>query len=88
MLNRHLSNSDACLVIDIDLPEMNDVELRSAAAASGCLLPVIFYITAHVDAETRRLAVDACPVALLPKLFRRDESLGAIESALQAGTHS
>ena len=73
-----------CLVVDIDLPEMNGVELCATLAASGCGLPVIL-ITAHTDEETRRLADDAHPVALLIKPFGRDLLVNSIRSALLAG---
>ncbi len=73
-------------MVDIDLPEMNGVELCATLAASGCKLPVIF-ITAHTDDETRRLADDAHPIALLIKPFRRDLLMDSIQSALLAGEH-
>ncbi len=60
LLKSDLPTAGACLVVDIDLPEMNGVELCATLAASGCKLPVIL-ITAHTDEETRRLADDAHP---------------------------
>ena len=84
LLRSDLPKSEACLVVDIDLPEMNGVELCETLAASGCRLPVIL-ITAHTDEETRRLADGACPVALLIKPFGREILVNSIESALLAG---
>ena len=55
LLKSDLPKAGACLIVDIDLPEMNGVELCETLAASGCRLPVIL-ITAHTDEETRRLA--------------------------------
>jgi FixJ family two-component response regulator len=83
VLKNELPNAAACLVVDIDLPEMNGVELCGTLAASGCRLPVIL-ITAHVDEETQRLADDAHPVALLIKPFGRDLLLNSIRNALLA----
>ena len=84
LLKSDLPKSGACLIIDIDLPEMNGVELCATLAASGCRLPVIL-ITAHTDEETRRLACDANPIALLIKPFGRELLVNSIESALLAG---
>ena len=84
LLKSDLPTAGACLVVDIDLPEMNGVELCATLAASGCKLPVIL-ITAHTDEETRRLADGAHPVALLIKPFGRDLLVSSIQSALLAG---
>lgn len=84
LLRSDLPKAGACLIVDIDLPEMNGVELCETLAASGCRLPVIL-ITAHTDEETRRLADGAGPVALLIKPFGRELLVNSIESALLAG---
>jgi FixJ family two-component response regulator len=84
LLKSDLPKTRACLIVDIDLPEMNGVELCATLAASGCRLPVIL-ITAHTDEETRRLADDAHPVALLIKPFGRELLVDSINGALLAG---
>ena len=84
LLKSDLPKTGACLIVDIDLPEMNGVELCATLATSGCKLPVIL-ITAHTDDETRRLADCANPVALLIKPFGRELLVNSIESALLAG---
>jgi len=83
LLKSELPNTAACLIVDIDLPEMNGVELCETLAGSGCTLPVIL-ITAHTDEETRMLADGAHPVALLIKPFGRDLLINSIQSALLA----
>lgn len=83
LLKSELPNTGACLIVDIDLPEMNGVELCETLAGSGCTLPVIL-ITAHTDEETRMLADGAHPVALLIKPFGRDLLINSIQSALLA----
>ena len=82
LLQSDLPTTEACLIIDIHLPEMNGVELCSALAASGCRLPVIL-ITAHTDEQTRELASSAHPIALLNKPFGRNLLVNSIETALQ-----
>ena len=84
LLKSDLPKAGACLIVDIDLPEMNGVELCATLATSGCKLPVIL-ITAHTDDETRKLADDAHPVALLIKPFGRELLMDSINSALLAG---
>jgi len=86
LLKSDIPKTGACLIVDIDLPEMNGVELCATLAASGCKLPVIL-ITAHTDEETRKLAGDAHPVALLIKPFGRDLLVNSIKRALLASEH-
>ena len=82
LLQRDLPTADACLIVDINLPEMNGVELCAVLAASGSRLPVIL-ITAHTDEQTRALASAAHPIALLIKPFGRDLLVSSIETALR-----
>ena len=83
----HLPKTDACLVVDVHLPEMTGVELCDALGACGYSLPVVL-ITAHGDEETRTLALSAQPVALLIKPFGRAELVNSIEIALSVGKNS
>ena len=82
LLRSALPASEACLIVDVQLPEMNGVELCETLAASGCRLPVIL-ITAHADEQTRSLACSAHPVGLLIKPFGRDLLVNSIETALR-----
>ena len=82
LLQDNLPTAGACLIVDVDLPEMNGVELCAALATSGCRLPVIL-MTAHTDEQTRALAVSAHPIALLIKPFGRNLLVNSIETALQ-----
>ena len=81
LLNTDLPKAKACMVVDIDLPEMNGIKLCESLAASGCSLPVIL-ITAHTDEETRVRAFNAHPAALLIKPFGRDLLLYSIRNVL------
>lgn len=87
LLQRDLPTAEACLIVDIDLPEMNGVELCAALAASGSRLPVIL-ITAHTDEQTRALARRAHPITLLVKPFARSLLMNSIETALHRGRDS
>lgn len=87
VLDSELPKTDACLVVDVHLPEMNGVQLCETLAAAGCQLPVIM-ITGHIDQATRELVRRAKAVALLFKPFTRDSLLEAIAAALAAGKHA
>ncbi|MGA7763694.1 MAG: response regulator [Candidatus Binataceae bacterium] len=84
VLDSELPKTDACLVVDVHLPDMNGVQLCETLAAAGCQLPVIM-ITGHIDPATRELVQRAKAVAVLFKPFTRDSLLEAIAAALAAG---
>jgi two-component system response regulator FixJ len=84
VLDSELPKTDACLVIDVHLPEMNGLQLCEALADVGCRLPVIM-ITGHIDPATRELVRREKAVAVLFKPFTRDSLLEAIATALAAG---
>jgi len=85
VLASELPTTDACLLVDVHLPEMNGIQLCESLAASGCRLPVIM-ITGHLDKVTRELAQRSKAVAVLFKPFTRDSLLKAIAAALAPGT--
>jgi len=68
VLDSELPKTDACLIVDVHLPEMNGVQLCETLAASGCRLPVIM-ITGSLDEATRELTHRAKAVAVLFKPF-------------------
>jgi FixJ family two-component response regulator len=84
VLDSKLPKIDACLVVDVHLPEMNGVQLCETLAASGCHLPFIM-ITGNIDRATRELVRRANAVAVLFKPFTRAALLEAIAVALAAG---
>lgn len=87
VLDSELPKSDACLVVDVHLPEMNGVQLCETLVAAGCELPVIM-ITGHIDQATRELVRQAKAIAVLFKPFTRASLLEAIAAALVAGKHA
>ena len=80
LLESVIPRADACLVVDVHLPEMTGPELCEALAASGRVLPAIM-ITGHVDEATRELAQHSNPVAILYKPFSRELLLTALAKA-------
>jgi len=83
VLDSELPKTEACLIVDVHLPEMNGALLCETLAASGCRLPVIM-ITGHLDHATRELTQRAKATAVLFKPFSRDSLLAAISEAFAA----
>ena len=72
----------ACLVVDVQMPGMNGLQLQSHLAGEGSSIPTIF-ITAYGEKESRRQAMEAGAVAFLDKPFNDQQLLKSIRSALQ-----
>jgi len=72
----------ACLIVDVQMPGMNGLQLQSHLAAEGCAIPIIF-ITAYDDRESRGRAMRAGAVAFLSKPFGDEQLLQTIRSALR-----
>src|SRR4051812_17454033 len=54
LLAAEVPQTNACLLLDVHLPEMNGVELHERLVGAGCRLPVVM-ITGRYDAPTRVL---------------------------------
>jgi FixJ family two-component response regulator len=78
----HETLSRTCLVLDVNLPGTNGVELRRSIREAGQSAPVIF-ITALDREDTAQALAALDPVAVLYKPFANDELMGAIERACQ-----
>jgi len=72
----------SCLIVDVQMPGMNGLQLQSLLAAEGCCIPIIF-ITAYDDRESRGRAMQAGAVAFLSKPFGDEQLLQTIRSALR-----
>ena len=71
----------SCLIVDVQMPGMNGLQLQSQLAATGCRIPIIF-ITAYHEKESYRRAIQAGAVAFLGKPFTDKQLLQTIHSAL------
>jgi FixJ family two-component response regulator len=71
----------SCLILDIQLPRMNGLQLQSHLAAAGYKIPVIF-ITAYDGEESHRQAMQAGAVAFLGKPFSDELLFQTIRKAL------
>ncbi len=72
----------SCLVLDMQMPGMNGLQLQSHLAAAGYHIPIVF-ITAYADEEIRDQALEAGAVAFLTKPFGEEALLKVIRSALK-----
>lgn len=71
----------SCLIVDVQMPGMNGLQLQGHLAAEGYRIPIIF-ITAHGNKESRQQAMQAGAVAFLDKPFGDEQLLQCIRSAL------
>src|SRR5258708_12680836 len=69
----------ACLIVDVQMPRMNGLQLQSHLAAEGCGIPIIF-ITAYDDGESRGRAMQPGAVPSLAKPFSDNHFLQTIPS--------
>src|ERR1043166_2395144 len=65
----------ACLIIDVQMPELNGLEVQDQLALSGRKIPVIF-ITAHDDIKSREKALAGGALAFLRKPRSEERRVG------------
>lgn len=71
----------ACLVLDIELPDINGLELQGQLA-EGAHPPIIF-ITGHGDVPSSVRAMKGGAVDFLTKPFREQELLAGVRAAIE-----
>ena len=71
----------SCLVLDVNLPGLNGLELQERVALDRSDMPIIF-ITGYGDVPTTVQAMKAGAIEFLTKPYRDDVLLGAIRQAL------
>jgi FixJ family two-component response regulator len=71
----------ACAVVDLNMPKLNGLELQRALAESGRVEQLIF-ITGGATVPTCVQAMKAGAIDYLPKPFRDEDLLSAVEQAL------
>jgi FixJ family two-component response regulator len=72
----------ACLVLDVQMPGLNGLELQSRLITDGHQVPIIF-ITAFNDESARAQALGAGALGYLVKPFEEADLLTAINVALR-----
>jgi FixJ family two-component response regulator len=81
-LNSRQLHETSCLIVDVQMPGMNGLQLQSHLAAAGYTIPIIF-ITAYDNKESRQQAIQAGAVAFLGKPFDDELLLETIHTAVR-----
>jgi FixJ family two-component response regulator len=71
-----------CLVVDLQMPDMNGLDLQDHLRRAGCKIPTII-ITAHNEPGFRRWCEAAEVSAYLLKPLNNNELMTAIKSAVK-----
>jgi FixJ family two-component response regulator len=79
-LNAEKPDGPACLVLDLELPDISGLDLQQELASREA--PPIVFITGHGDVPSSVRAMKAGAVEFLSKPFGEQELLSAIESAI------
>ena len=81
-LSRPPTEAPSCLLLDIEMPGLNGLELQQRMAVDRSEVPIIF-ITGHADVPRTVLAMKAGAVEFLTKPFADDKLLEAIGHAIE-----
>jgi len=73
-------DAPACLVLDLELPDINGLELQEELAST--IAPPIVFITGYGDIPSSVRAMKAGAVEFLSKPFGEEELLRAIDTAI------
>jgi FixJ family two-component response regulator len=71
----------SCMVLDLQMPIMNGLELQRHLAHRGIRIPTIF-ISAHGDAKVRMQCETAGSIAFLAKPLQETSLFAAIDEAI------
>jgi FixJ family two-component response regulator len=72
-----------CLIVDLQMPEMNGLELQQKLISNGIKIPTIL-ITAHADAALQEQLHDGTLVASLRKPLQDEALFSAIDRAIES----
>jgi FixJ family two-component response regulator len=81
-LQNKLPDAPSCLVLDVRLPGLSGLDFQTELAAAGLHIPIIF-MTGHGDIPMTVKAMKAGAVEFLPKPFRDQDMLDAVQQALE-----
>jgi len=81
-LSRPRRETPSCLVMDVELPDLNGLDVQERIAADRTEMPIIF-ITGHGDIPMSVRAMKAGAAEFLTKPFERDVLLNAIRRAIE-----
>jgi FixJ family two-component response regulator len=73
-----------CLILDVQMPGMNGLDVQEQLVSSGSRLPIVF-ITAHDEMGVRERALSAGALAFLRKPFNDGLLIKTLTAALERG---
>src|SRR5215471_7425129 len=83
-LTNRPSEPPSCLVLDVQLPGLNGLDLQQELLDGDAQIPIIF-ITGHGDIPMTVRAMKAGALEFLTKPFREEDLLRAVEQAIERG---
>ena len=83
-LTNQPSEAPSCLVLDVQLPGINGLDLQQELLDGDAQIPIIF-ITGHGDIPMTVRAMKAGALEFLTKPFREEDLLRAVELAIERG---
>jgi FixJ family two-component response regulator len=81
-LKRKLPAVPTCLVLDVRLPGISGLDFQAELARTGIAIPIVF-MTGYGDIPMTVKAMKAGALEFLPKPFRDQDMLDAVQLALQ-----
>lgn len=81
-LEAHDSARDACLVLDVAMPELDGIHLQERLTHDGILIPIVF-LTGHGDIPTSVRAMKAGAVDFLTKPVNAPDLIRAVKAGLK-----
>ena len=81
-LQEYVGRSPACIILDVNLPEIDGIEVLNRLRYRGDSTPVIV-ISGRPDARMRERAAEAGAAAFLEKPFAGTELLLVVEQAVR-----
>jgi FixJ family two-component response regulator len=81
-LARRRIDAPGCVILDVQLPDSDGLDLQQQISTREVGLPVVF-ITGHGDIPTTVRAMKAGAIEVLTKPFRDDDLLNAVKDALE-----
>jgi FixJ family two-component response regulator len=81
-LHGTLPDAPTCLVLDVRLPGVSGLDFQSELAKASIDIPIVF-MTGHGDIPMTVRAMKAGAVEFLPKPFRDQDMLDAVQSGLE-----
>jgi FixJ family two-component response regulator len=81
-LRRKPIDGPCCLVLDVRLRGLSGLDFQTALSKVGSRIPIIF-MTGHADIPMTVKAMKAGAIEFLPKPFREQDLLDAVQSGLE-----